>query len=148
MFTHFNAAKECTIYPGIYTATPERVHLTENSIIPSNSSFILAEPSVHELQNMYKMIIEIDAANREDIFINIDDTVLFISVLHHKNKDPEEYIQSRNGMGLPIETNYIILPRYADTEFMSAEFNEGVLTLCIPKNGEPVRNNSKEVIVY
>lgn len=145
MFTNIENVKECIIYPGTYTAAPEKEELFENNQIPRNSTFNKAIATIKEKENIYQLLIEIEATDRNEITLQVDDIILFISVIHKTINNEQIEISSRNDM---IITNYLILPKDADTEFMSAEFSNGVLKLHIPKRENAIISHIKEIIVY
>jgi HSP20 family molecular chaperone IbpA len=144
MFTNIEDVRECIIYPGAYTAAHEKDELFENSKLPKNTTFNKAVATIKELDDIYQLSIEIDATLREEITLQVDDIILFVSVIHRNSNEKQKTEIKDN----PIETNYIILPKNADTEFMSAEFNNGKLTLHIPKSEKEITSHIKEVIVY
>jgi len=148
MFAHQSTANDSLIYPGTYAAKTGKQDITEPNDFSFHGSFTFSEPLVDELKDTFKFRIKVNTASRENICVKVSLNVVHVSVDSTKSISGNNPIAANTPIDFPAERIYLILPEYADTEFMGAEFNEGVLTLYIPKNETPVRNNSKEVIVY
>lgn len=88
---------------------------------------------VHETDNGYTAVVNLPGVNADDINIKFDDGVLTISAEIEQTRTPE------NGRLLLQERTYgkyersIRLPQLIDAEHAEAHYENGVLTLNLPK---------------
>jgi HSP20 family protein len=89
----------------------------------------------------------IAGAKREDIFINVNDRILSIIVLNMACENLQQGLQLHEFDNRSIK-RYVFLPANANTEFVSAEYKDGILCLHIPKSqGKPALINQR-IVVY
>ena len=143
MFYHHNNSTYRNVYPGTYSHSTENESVMNLSNYQPNNDIKKCHSVIYDLKDIYKIHVELEASNREEISIKIDETVAFITVTKKKGKSYFNDLQSSSTL-----TSYIILPSNADPEFMSAEFNEGILTLHMPKSEEVTNKIITEIIVY
>ena len=146
MTSYFTYAKECMVYPGEYTPMPEIEALLGESIIHSRAS---AKPLVNmdELTDCFKFKVALPGVKREDIFIHACNNILSVAVLHKDCRKLKEQLQIHEFETECFGRN-IVLPENADTEFASAEYKDGTLSLYISKTHEPSKINTQHIMIY
>ena len=99
-----------------------------------------------ELADCFKIKIAVPAAKREDIFLYVQQNVLSVILLDSELKSLKT--------GKPPDhtarffEQHLTLPNNADAEFVSAEYNQGILNICIPKTGNPHDANTHQIMIY
>lgn len=136
--------KEYTAYPGAYMPLPQ-----SEALIKEINERTGAKPLVNmeERTDCFKVEVIIAGAKREDIFINVNDRILSIIVLHMACENLQQGQQLHEFDNRSIK-RYVFLPANANTEFVSAEYKDGILCLHIPKSqGQPAIINQR-IVVY
>ncbi len=100
---------------------------TEGAFVP--------ELNVYETDRMFEITVELPGMSKDDIDISVDDHVLTISGerrapgLEEENGRRFHRVESRYG----TFTRSLPLPNVIDTEKINASYENGVLTISIPK---------------
>ena len=147
MKNNFSCQKEYSAYPGEYIPMSEaKAMLKELKLTPKD---FLAKPPVNmeEYKDCYKIDVIIPGVRREDIFIYVQDTILSIMVLHMACEEIKKKLQIHE-FDIKGRERHILLPENADTEFVSAEYKQGILRLHIPKSLQPAATNFQQIVVY
>lgn len=142
------SAKECPIYPGGYNPLPEKEALFEKLMIDHKDSVIKPPLNLDEFKDYYKIEIMVPGAKREDIFIYVNDNFLYITVLHKMNEKLGKNKLRIHEYDTECLERHILLPQDTDTEFISAEYRQGILQLHLPKTEELSKTTSKQIVVY
>jgi HSP20 family protein len=137
---------ECLVYPGEYTPLPEARELMEGA---KSSGKDTAQPPVNidEFGDYYKVAMIIPGVRREDILVYANDNILSVAVLQKECKETGKKLKMHE-FDTRRNERHILLPEDADTEFVSAEYKQGLLSLYIPKTGEPSTSVTQQIIVY
>ena len=138
--------KECSIYPGEYTLLPETVALMKKKDFSNISKGSEPLVNMEQLAECFKIEMMIPGAKREDIFIHINDNILSVFILHgecEQKKDLQIHEFDTN-----CTERHILLPKNTDTEFISAEYRHGILTMHIPKSHHPCYSGTSQIVVY
>jgi HSP20 family protein len=140
--------KEYTVYPGEYNPPQEIKSLMEELQVWGRRSASTPLVNMDEFKECYTIEVVVPGVKREDIFVYIHDNILSIVVL---NKNIEEFRAKKlqiHEFDTKSFERHILLPDNADTEFISAEYRQGILSLYIPKTDEPSKTGNKQIIVY
>ena len=139
--------KEYSIYPGEYTLMPETEALMEELKTSNISPGVQPLVNMEELDDCFEIEMIIPGAKREDLFIYVNNNTLSIIVLH-KHCEPKKKLQIHEFDDMCIE-RHILLPKNADTEFTSAEYRQGILSMHIPKYEHPFQSGVvKQIVIY
>mgnify|MGYP000653291933 CR=1 FL=1 len=148
MKNYVSHCNDSIIYPGSYVPLLDDDFTMQklNSHKIEKTSF----PLVNIIENPKSFSIEvaIPGTKREFNKINIENSILNISIVE------DEAGKSQNQDFIMHEFEYtclktkIKLPDYADTEFMSAEYKNGILLLQVPKCEERESKQKTNIIVY
>jgi len=139
---------KCTAYPGEYKPLPEKEALFEKLIRHPLEHPAKPPLNLDEFEDYYKLEIMVPGANREDIFIYLQDNFLSIAVFHKgcdRLKKGKKQIHEYEVECL--ERNFL-LPDNTDAAFIRAEYKEGILHLYLPKTDKPLNVTEKQVVVY
>jgi HSP20 family protein len=139
-------SKECLVYPGEY-APMQAVEARLEELLTSNDSVAKPLVNMDECRDCYKIEVAVPGVRREDFFITAHDTRLSIVVLHKEDEKVKKGLKMHE-----FDTNcferHLLLPENADTEFVSAEYNQGILSLQIPKTYQPPKAGTSQIVVY
>ena len=139
-------SKDCCIYPGEYMPLPGTEELIRRATITGKK--IGTEPliNIEELDDCFKVEMMVPGAKRENLFLHTRNNMLTVIVLHNECDQKKEF-QVHEFDTKCIERN-ILLPVNADTEFISAEYRQGILTMHIPKNLQSPYPGIRQIVVY
>ena len=135
------------VYPGEYIPLPEvRARLEELQLSKKD---LPLHPllNIDEFEDCYKIIAVIPGVSREDIFIDVQNNLLSIIVLHSDMEERKKKFKIHEFEGKYFERQ-IILPYNADPAFVSSEYHEGILRICIPKSESQVKAFSSQIVTY
>jgi HSP20 family protein len=132
------------IYPGAYVPLLEEKEV-RNKFKCVRRKYIQVPPvDITESTNSFNVEIAIPGVSRGDFFIEADNHILSVRVLHKKPGTNFE---------LP-DSNYecfrrnITLPKNVDAEFVSAEYKAGTLSLHLPKAKHLLKKQHTRIVVY
>jgi HSP20 family protein len=139
--------KEYTVYPGEYIPLPEVEALREELKMPGKGMAAKPPVNMNELKDSFAIEVLVPGVKREDILVHVHDDILYIVVLH-KESDVLKKKQKIHEFDTDCLERNIRLPKNADTEFVSAEYNNGMLCLHIPKTHAPLNRGTRQIVVY
>jgi HSP20 family protein len=140
--------KEYCAYPGEYVPMPATRELQEKFSLAARVPDTKPLVNMDEYNDCFRIDVEVPGVKREEIFIHIQNPVLYITVLHHACVRPGGTVQLHEFENKCFERQ-IVLPENADTDFIAAEYRQGILSIYIPKTTEPSTiQNTSEVVVY
>lgn len=142
--THY---KECLVYPGEYIPLPEVESLWKEILTTGKEPAAKPLVNVDEYSNSIKVEFMLGGIKREDIIIDIRENILSILVLHKCKKETKKALQPHEFETECME-RHIMLPATADTEFLAAEYREGILSIYIPKTHKQVTASQNQIVVY
>jgi HSP20 family molecular chaperone IbpA len=130
------ATSKIDIYPGMYQPEPG----TEQQVEKANDeppTYGHLRSQVIESDDLYTVRLNLNILEKENLFVYTTPSHLLIYCRCLNNKHPA---------GL---TKYMVdLPLDADTNFASAEFTKGVLTIYLSKKANQMKNYPGRIIVY
>ena len=135
------------VYPGEYIPSPEvQIELEElqmsNECLPLNPLL-----NIDEFEDCYKIIAVIPGVSRENIFIDVRNKLLSITVLHRDEEPGRKEFRIHEFEGKYFQRR-ITLPYNADPVFVSSEYKDGILHICIPKSKNPIISFSSRIVTY
>ncbi len=147
MTDNFCNSKECLVYPGEYVPMQEVETLLEELVLAGNDSIATPLVNMNEFRDCYKIEVAVPGVRREDFYITVHDTTLSIVVLHKEAKMINKELQIHEFDTACFE-RHLLLPENADTGFVSAEYNQGILSLHVPKTYESPKASTSQIVVY
>lgn len=139
--------KECLVYPGEYIPLPEIEALWLDLVESGNE--LASKPMINmdEYEEYFKIEVALPGVKREDIFIHMQENLLTVLVFHRNSKELKKKLQIHEFDKDYLE-RHLLLPDNTETEFVSAEYRQGMLMLYIPKTLEPSHTHSNHIVVY
>lgn len=137
---------ECPNYPGTYHPSPEVEKFVQNF---HSEDAVVCTPllNLDEFDNCYKMDIVIPGARREDIMVYTQENMLSVIAVHSEPPQGVKKTKIHEFDSMCFE-RHILLPADAGTEFINAEFREGLLHLFVPKSYGPQGYAKRQIAVY
>ena len=115
---------------------------------PHSGDSLLPPVNVIEYKDSFQVEVAIPGIKREEFMIHANRNILSVCVLHKEcNITSDGNIQLHEFNYECFDRN-IVLPKTADTEFMSAEYREGILYLNMPKSTGVAKNLHTRIVVY
>lgn len=148
MKSNLTYEKECPVYPGEYIRSAETEALLKELKIIDKDSIAGLLVNMDEFEDGYKVEMAMPCINREDIFIEAAGNILSIIVICKDSQKLKAKKSRMHEFDNKTLERHIFLPENADTEFVSAEYRRGILSLYIPKTEQPSEPNTKQIIVY
>lgn len=135
------------IYPGEYEPLPGQERELSSEL--ENSKTVIEPPiKVTELQDNYRIEMPAPGFRREDFFINTDREVLSISGMTRKPSNRKEKSSELNDFYYECIQRDIVLPPDVDSEFVTAEYANNILSICLFRTNHPIVNRPGHIIVY
>jgi HSP20 family protein len=131
-----------SIYPGIY----QPVFAKEQELVTVRSS----KPPVNiiEFPDYYQVEMPAPGFKKEDFFIKTQGSSLIVVVKKKCTDKTKDAFYRQHGFHCRYIARNIDLPGDADTEFGTAEYNNGVLYIYLYKSPYSVPNSQNFIIVY
>jgi len=150
-YSHHLHENNCTLYPGEYIPMLDNLELQEELLkIPDEH---VSRPVVNVLEEneCFRIEAALPGLKREDFFVTIQNNILSITVLHKHGSPDASFLESARLREFNYDcfNRHIVLPDQVETEFVRAEYKDGILFIYLPKT-ETCRNSSSctHVIVY
>jgi HSP20 family protein len=131
-------------YPGEFIPLPQAEVLLQQANEGMGSKPLV---NLEENPDCYKVEVNVPGAKREDIFISVNDRILSIIVLRMACENLQHSLQLHEFDNRPIKRQ-VYLPTNADTEFISAEYKEGIVYLHLPKSQQHPVLSIQRIAVY
>ncbi len=99
---------------------------------------------ITETDSEYLMDIEIPGYNKEDVKISLDDGYLTIEAVKNEEQQADEknYVRRERYMGKVSRSWYV---GNIDQSLIHASFNNGILTIGVPKEQLPLKDNKNYI---
>lgn len=145
---HVLKAAAASVYPGAYVPASSQTKLKKESTKFSADNTQPLSFSLQEFEQEYLIEAIIPGVNREDFHIESHGHQLSITLLHKEGKPflTDDYELHENPD--VCFRKELTLPDDADTEFLTAEYRQGVLRLHLPKSTCPLPQSDTCFVVY
>jgi len=140
--------KESMVYPGEYAILPAVKERLYNMTSAHVYRVIKPRVNIIEKEDSFEIDVLLPGRLREDLFVYVHGSALSLAILVKKTIKEKKQTRQINEVDTMYMQKHIALPGNADPEFMSAEYKQGVLHICIPKTGDKPAAVEKQVIVY
>ena len=141
------AAEKNDVYPGSFV--PQKKSEIFKNEVTKDKNNLTKKPLVNLIESNHSIILEmaVPGVKREDFLIEVKDDILTVHVIH-KDSNKDFVAFSMHEFDCNKYKRSIQLPPNADYAFVSAKYNDGLLTIYIPKTNEPFINQQNTIIVY
>jgi len=136
------------VYPGEYHPNPSMKEWFGHEAAPGQETAPLSPVNLNEYNDCFRLEAAIPGVKRECIFIKVHDHVLSIFTISKAQEGEEKERARIHEFDCHMLERNVNLPRNADTEFLVAEYRQGILYIHLPKTEEPVVAVTKYVVVY
>ena len=140
--------KEYCVYPGEYNPLPEAEALMHKLHKPGMHPLASPPLNMDEFEDCFRIEMAIPGVLREDIFIQVQHSILSVMVLHKEYRNLKNKKLQIHEFDAGLFERHLLLPDNADTEFIIAEYKQGMLNLYVPKTSLPAKNNISYIVVY
>jgi HSP20 family protein len=138
---------DCGIYPGEYIPKPELESLLEESRVQTDRPAGSPQVNIDEFEDRFVIEAIMPGTRREDIMVETKDNTLSI-VVASRGREQLSGLRGTHEFKSRNLERHIFLPKDADTEFLCAEFRQGILRIFIPKRERGSGSGSTRVVVY
>ena len=145
---HPNQNYKRSVYPGEYIPLLDTAALMEDLRRPHEQLAIQPLVNVSEQPDCFKIEVTIPGFKREDFFIDIEDNLLSIVAMQQTFLSAEEWKFQQHEFNCESFIHHIVLPENIDPEFVSAEYQAGVLTMYLLKAMHENKHTHTQVVVY
>ena len=141
-------SEHASIYPGKYEPMPLKEKELAAELSKKGKKIVKPPVNINELSDHYRIEIAVPGFSREDFFIQTKNRLLSIAAVH---KNPVEKADSHYrflSFNCKCIKQEIMLPGDVDPDFVTAEYINGILKICLFKTSYPAENRSCKIIVY
>lgn len=139
---------DCSIYPGDYVPLLTEKEISEEIVRTKQEEIESPSVNIAESNRFYKIEIALPGVDRKNFLVYADNNVLSVCVVCHNQKAGDLERFRLHEFSCNSFERHIELPGDADTEFVSAEYKEGVLRIYIPKAPEQSIVQHTRIVVY
>jgi HSP20 family protein len=148
MIRQSNCPKECLLYPGEYTPLPETELLFNKLRLTGKQASSQPPLNMDEFNDHFSISVVVPGIQREDIYITVRENLLTIAILRKQSVTDMNRKNQIHEFDNGLQERHLLLPSNADSEFVSAEYNQGILNLQIPKSKKSLKTNNDHIAVY
>lgn len=136
-----------SVYPGEYELPPWREKELADEFKKAHGVYKKPHVYLHDMPGCYKVEMAAPGLSREDFIIYAAGCSLSIAAMGKKNTPTDEELYFHDLHSECIK-RHIKLPKNIDSEFVSADYKDGVLCLYFFKTACPGKNEKTRIIVY
>jgi HSP20 family protein len=140
--------EQYSIYPGDYVPVLNEMEVNKEIVGRKRDEIITPSVNITESGEFYKVEIALPGVDREDFLVYADKNVLSVYVAHPHQKLGDREKFRLHEFSCNCFERHIELPIDAVTEFVSAEFKEGILRIYVPKASEESIVQHTRIVVY
>lgn len=136
-----------SVYPGIYEK-PWNEKEFETELHKTNIKVNTPPVQLQHFPDHYRIDIAIPGYNKESLFIHTDGHMLSITGMNKNQGEKSVSNHSVTETRLECIERNILLPADADTDFVTAEYMNGMLHIYLSTSNQPVECGSRDIIIY
>ncbi|SHI94416.1 Hsp20/alpha crystallin family protein [Algibacter luteus] len=110
-----------------------------------NTGMSLPKVNIKETADAYLVEMAVPGLKKSDFHIDIDNQVLSISTETKDEKELEEENYTRREFGYASFKRSFTLPESVDDDKINAKYNEGILTVHLPKKEEAKQKPARSI---
>ena len=138
------------IYPGVYVPLKQKEEAEVKCAITHHhdGDTILPPVTITELDQLYKVELNIPNVKRENFLIYADNNILSVCLVNVEHRECEGEKPPRQLFSYECFNQPVILPENADAEYASASYNAGTLLIYLYKTRLPAEHLHTRIVVY
>jgi HSP20 family protein len=114
-----------------------------DDFMPSNSNHTLPAVNIVDNKNGYRIEVAAPGLKKEDFKVNMDGNIL--TVFSEKESKNEQY--ARREFSYSSFKRTFTLPEGIEPDEINASYNDGILSIEIPKKEEAVKKETKQISI-
>lgn len=148
MYTITENKHECKIYPGEFV--PSHELRTIKHRLHSSKSIKTKKPDANIVDTKSTIIVEISipGVNKEDFLVEVNDNILSVFVIKNDKANADNNSFKLHEFECKRYERHLTLPKNADPNFVSANYNQGILKLLISKSNIKSKNKFSKIAIY
>jgi HSP20 family protein len=144
-----NNKEEISTYPGEYVPDYFKLENLVEELSKYHEGGRKPDYNMSETSEYYKIELATPGLQREDFFVNINESgFLSISALHNKQAVDEDEHYKKHTFNYECFHREILLPIDADTDFLKTEYRKGILTFWFLKAAGTYTKRASNIVVY
>jgi len=146
--SNIHNAGNATIYPGLYEPLPADGKESPCELDKKSTKVVAPRVYVNRMHDYYRIELSVPGFRKEDLLVQTNGRVLSIEAM---DKGMVSIVEPHSR---PRYFNYrhikrdIVLPKDADTAFVTAEYNNGILCICLSKTNCRGETWPGRIVVY
>jgi HSP20 family protein len=136
------------IYPGTYEPMPGKEKELFDELNKRGKKIEHPPINISELPDHYRIEIAVPGFIRDDFIIHTNDRILSIAAMKRDPRQQEDAHYKFRSFLCKCIKQEIMLPEDVDPDFVTAEYINGILHICLSKTNYPVKTRSGSIIVY
>jgi HSP20 family protein len=137
-----------SVYPGEYKPLPFEISEGREELDRPREGASQPVSNVIECADHYKIEIVAPGHIKDDFVVTVDKGQVNVFAVKRRSKNKEQPYYHSHEFNYDCFEHSILLPENIDTDFLSAEYKAGILSICFSKTDKPVLNTLHEVVVY
>ena len=142
-----NSPEQVSVYPGNYEPLPGQVRELSDELASRKSGSALPV-KISVGNEFYRVTLLAPGFRREEFFINTRDRTLSITGMRKNASTPNNLSKELRSSQAQCIQQDVLLPPDVDTEFVTAEYANGTLSIWIFRTKTPVINKPVRIIVH
>ena len=140
--------KEYTVYPGEYCPAGGAELIADEMNEPTVSDGARPLLNMNEFDNYFLIDMVLPGIRRDDIILQVHDGILSIMVACKQRTHTEKNTLQIHEFDASYLKRNIMLPSNADSVFINAVYEDGILHLVVPKASHPAISTPTRIIIY
>ncbi len=136
------------VYPGAYVPMFSEREAEAGLKIFSKNKKSLPQMNLTEMADSFVVEIAAPGAKREEFVVKADGNILCVGLIHKEQMLSKEKNFTLNEFNCSGFDRHVVLPQNTDSEFISAEYKEGILRFFVPKSTHSGSNHHTPIAVY
>ena len=145
---NLNCSNLSSGYPGGYIPNP----LIFESLVDNPLKYEIinkSDSSILEGRNHYKVEVAAPGFHRENLFVSVDENCcLSVMGIHTEDEIAEKQKYRQHPVKYEGFTHETKLPKDIDTDFITAEYKSGILSIWFSKTNNLQQRTASTIIVY
>ncbi|HYG38351.1 MAG TPA: Hsp20/alpha crystallin family protein [Cytophagales bacterium] len=118
-----------------------------DDLMPFNSNQSLPAVNIMDKENEYRIEVAAPGLKKEDFKVNMEGNILTVQSEKETRKEENNEKYARREFGYSSFTRSFTLPEGTDAENVNASYNDGILSIQVPKKEEARKKVPKQIAI-